>query len=412
MFEVDGLDEHGRHKRSLFTRAAFKAGALPLRINAALTWGDEPADQRNRPTAVVTARSADSIAVGLCATDQDRPPGEDPGVLVATPKRLALLEVAENPDADSGWLDQIKKYTGPVYRLANDFASTMHSTVNYKGRDFDHGGQTRTPAVAEKASIPIEQIAGYDVVRREFRWLGHEKHDREGTYLRITFTDHSHLDLHLAGNPDADRALQMTRDGSGSPCPGPPGFGHPLVTEHSWLAPGEHFQRIFPYRPGLFGATIAGRTVLPHQPLTPVPSCAPRDEDFGHPSDLVVAGRYRGDEWVHDHSLRGWLDATTSDQCAVAVTDNITATNGYGWLVVTNRRIAVVIAPDYTTPGPVPKPLRERGIRHPEPNLDTLWEAPVGVLRGIRDERHGRTLTGSPFAQLDFSDGSSLLIRQ
>ncbi|GAA4886002.1 hypothetical protein [Saccharopolyspora cebuensis] len=414
LFEVRGLSEHGTHQRSLFTRAAFQAAALPVRISAAFSWAEQ-ADFRMRPSAVITARSADSLAMRLCPEHGDRSPGHDPGVLIATRDGIALLE-AENP-AKRDVLDQIgdavAKYTGPLYRLGEDFAGTMNSTANFRGRTVDHGGTTQTFEVVEKTRVGHDQIAGYDVVRRKFRRLGYEEENRAGTYLRITFVDDSCLDLHLADNPDSERVLRMVRDGSGSPSAGPSSLRQPPFAAQGWLRPGETCQRVFPHYEGVFASTIAGRTALPHTPAPSVPALPhPRKESFGHPSDVVVGGDHLGDEWVHDLGLRGWISAAQPDQTAVAVADMITAGNGYAWLVLTDQRIAVAIAPEYTRPETQPEPPMKEKLRIPEANLTTWWEAPIGVLRGIRDERHGRTLTGSPFARLEFADGSSLLIRQ
>ncbi|QIZ34470.1 hypothetical protein [Saccharopolyspora sp. ASAGF58] len=221
LFEVDGLDEHGKRRRNILTRAAFQVGSLPFRINSLMTWGDEPADQRNLPTAVVAARGADATAVRMTGTQGEASPGELPGVLVATPGRLALLELTEIPEGSKDWFDKglekIKKATGPAYQLADDFAGTMGSTINNKGRYFDHDGQTRTPQVVERANVGTEQISGYGVVPREFRGHDYDKDNRSSSYLRINFADGSRLELRIPAGTDPNRVLGLVRgNGVGS----------------------------------------------------------------------------------------------------------------------------------------------------------------------------------------------------
>ncbi|MDA3643212.1 hypothetical protein LZ318_20605 [Saccharopolyspora indica] len=216
LFEVAGLDEHGKRKRGLASRALFQAGALSMRVSAVFNSVDEQADNRNSPSAIVSARDADALAVRMSGTSGERSPGEKPGILVATPTRLALLEVAELPEGSRDWLDKgmdkIMQATGPVGRFADDFAGAMSSTINNKGRFFDHGEQVQTPEVVEKACIDLNQVLGYDVGERAFRRPGYEKDDRSGTYLQITFADQSRLELQMPSKANPNRVLALVRN--------------------------------------------------------------------------------------------------------------------------------------------------------------------------------------------------------
>ncbi|GAA0516160.1 hypothetical protein GCM10011581_46000 [Saccharopolyspora subtropica] len=218
LFEVRGLTEHGKKRRNILTRAAFQAGALPIRINAWLFDSAEQADQRSRPTAVVSARQVDSLAVRMTATSGEAVPGELPGILVATPARLALLELAKLPeqprDAVDKVLDKVDAFVkgNPVGRLLEDFTATMGSVDNFKGRIIPKEG---VPEVVERACVRTDQISGYEVVRREFRWLGYDRDNRDGQYLRITFTDGSRLDLHIPSGAEPDLVLGLVRGNGG-----------------------------------------------------------------------------------------------------------------------------------------------------------------------------------------------------
>ncbi|GAA0516168.1 hypothetical protein GCM10011581_46010 [Saccharopolyspora subtropica] len=166
-----------------------------------------------------------------------------------------------------------------------------------------------------------------------------------------------------------------------------------------WLRPGESLHRIFERRPGFLASTVAGHSRVPHAPVNPVPTCTqPVSEDYPEPSELVARGEHLGDEWVHDRGIRGWATAAEGRQLAVQVADVLTAGNGYAWLVATTQRLAVVIPARFVEQPPAP--------------LVTWWEQPPSAVRGVRDVVLGRTFLGAPFAQLDFADGSTLLLRR
>lgn len=211
LFEVRGLTEHGKKQRNLLTRAAFQVGAMPARLSAWSSFNaEENADQRAVPSAIVTARVVDSLAVRLTGTDGTGITGRDPGIVVATPGRLAVLEVAENP-AGAGAFDAVRTYAGAVYSLAEDFAGTLGSTHNTRGRYFDHQGRTRIPEVVERGCVATDRISGFDVVDRTFRGLGYDAENRRGKYLRIGFDDGSALELDVPGGADPDRVLRLVR---------------------------------------------------------------------------------------------------------------------------------------------------------------------------------------------------------
>lgn len=219
LFEVKGLTEHGKKQRNILTRAAFQAGALPVRVNAWLFDGTEQADDRSLPTAAVSARQAGSVAVRLTGTSGEAVPGAMPGILVATPNRLALLELAELPeqprDTVDKVLDKVDTFVkgNPVGRFFEDFSATMGSADNFKGR-IHHGGEILE--VVERASVGTDQIGGYDITRRDFRRPGYDE-DRRGSYLRIEFTDGSRLDLRIPDKTDPKRVLGLVHNnGSGS----------------------------------------------------------------------------------------------------------------------------------------------------------------------------------------------------
>lgn len=171
------------------------------------------------------------------------------------------------------------------------------------------------------------------------------------------------------------------------------------MAAQGWLRQGESLHRIFERRPGFLASTVAGEPTVPHVPVNPVPKCNQAvSEDYRQPSEIVARGEHLGDEWVHDHGVRGWATAASGQQLAVHVADMLTAGNGYAWLVATTQRIAVVIP--------------ARFVDQPAPPLATWWEQPPHAVRGIRDVLLGRTFTGAPFVSIDFGDGSNLLLRQ
>ncbi|MGP4020020.1 hypothetical protein [Saccharopolyspora sp. 5N708] len=118
------------------------------------------------------------------------------------------------------------------------------------------------------------------------------------------------------------------------------------LVEEGWLQQGEKLQKYGGgdrERPHL-GATIGGRHEAPYRPSRRATHNL--DVDFGearYPTTVVQQGRFHGDEWVHDPTIRGWIHADSPGRLAVECADQLVAAGPAGWFLVTDRRVAVVV---------------------------------------------------------------------
>ncbi len=112
------------------------------------------------------------------------------------------------------------------------------------------------------------------------------------------------------------------------------------------------------------------------------------------------------------------LDAQRPDQAAVRWADLFTAGRDECRLLLTNRRLALVVEGELTRPAaPVSGGLLGR-VRSPGqsqsqpdvPPLVTWWEAPVGTARFLAVPL-GRQVQPEWFVRVEFSDGSAFEFR-
>ncbi|GAA4848278.1 hypothetical protein [Saccharopolyspora rosea] len=194
----------------------------------------------------------------------------------------------------------------------------------------------------------------------------------------------------------------------------------------SWQHDGERLLAVYggEAEHGCFASTIAGRRSVPHG--------APRPGD-PVPVRSVVEGRYRGDEWVHDPALRGWVHADSPDQLAVQCANALASAGPDGWLVMTDRRTAVVTGNGCTPDAGTEEEPAERSaggflgrarsmvaavqsdlsdrFRSRDTALVTLWECPIA--RTARTERRpgGRNVRANLVSSERFPDGSVLELK-
>ncbi|MER7081938.1 hypothetical protein SAMN02982929_03391 [Saccharopolyspora kobensis] len=205
------------------------------------------------------------------------------------------------------------------------------------------------------------------------------------------------------------------------------------LIEDGWLQEGEKLQR---YGGGdrervHFGSTIGGRHQAPYQPTRPPAHSF--DVDLGdvlYPSAPVQQGRFHGDEWVHDPTIRGWVQADSPERAAVECADLLVAGGPEAWFISTDRRIAVVV--DASVVGKAePQEDEEQGESSKGfgrflgkarsavsavtelsesliggVELVTLWECPPERFTAMAEDLKGRSTAGSGFSINRFADGS------
>ncbi|WP_018685263.1 hypothetical protein [Actinokineospora enzanensis] len=168
------------------------------------------------------------------------------------------------------------------------------------------------------------------------------------------------------------------------------------------------------------GSRIAGRVQVPHPAAPEVPVIA-ISEDALLPAEFTRTGPVPGLEWLEDESIGWWAEAAAPDHCAARLADYLAAGRGEAKLVVTDRRIAVILPEPVLTAATAPpkekKGLLGRLFTLPEQIPDDcrwviLWETDSGRLTSHHTAMAGRSFPFARLARLTFADGSILLGRR
>ncbi|WP_143121674.1 hypothetical protein [Saccharopolyspora antimicrobica] len=213
------------------------------------------------------------------------------------------------------------------------------------------------------------------------------------------------------------------------------------LVEDGWLQPGERLQE---YGGGSaerihLGAVIGGVHEAPHTPKNQVRSDLEVDlGDVLLPTVVVREGRFHGDEWVHDPTIRGWAAADSPGREAIRCADQLAAAGPEGWFIGTDRRIAVVVdSAVLRSSGSGDDSQESVGAENAEESkgfgrflgkarsaisavselsgalrgsegLITLWECPSGRFSKEPKNIKGRWSTGTGFSINRFDDGSTV----
>ncbi|GAA0515365.1 hypothetical protein GCM10011581_49190 [Saccharopolyspora subtropica] len=196
------------------------------------------------------------------------------------------------------------------------------------------------------------------------------------------------------------------------------------IAARSWCRPGERLlMRIGP-RWGHIAFDIGGRRGAPHEHGGRIAVESTTEPAWPLPTEVVSSGRYHGDEWVGDPSIWAYAQAPVPAHVAVGCADGLAAGRTDAWLVLSNQRLAVVIAAS-AAKRPEAEPqsggwlARARAlardaqamVQSGEESLLTLWEARSGVIHHFGALPLGREVEPVWFGQIAFHDGSALLIR-
>ncbi|HEY8479616.1 MAG TPA: hypothetical protein VIL71_07270 [Spirillospora sp.] len=206
------------------------------------------------------------------------------------------------------------------------------------------------------------------------------------------------------------------------------------IAARSWCRPGERLlMRIGP-RWGHVAFDIGGRRGAPHDHGGRIAVESVTEPEWPLPTEVVAGGRCHGDEWVDDPTIWGHVQAAAPGHVAVGCADGLAAGRADAWLVLSNQRLAVVMAASAAErpepapqPSPSSKPARSAGgwlarvkdvakdaqarMQSGGESLLTLWEAPGTVIHHFGALPLGRATVPDWFGQIAFHDGSSLVIR-
>jgi hypothetical protein len=182
------------------------------------------------------------------------------------------------------------------------------------------------------------------------------------------------------------------------------------IAQQRWVAPGE--QVVWAVgREGHVGSAVG----TPHRVVGEVPSVDLPEPDWPLPTAAVGSNRCHNDEWAHDPAVWGWAHARQPGQVAVRWADLFTAGRDECWLLLTNRRLALVVEGEVAVPaepasGGLLGRVRSIGQSRDVPPLVTWWEAPVTSAR-FTPVPLGRHVRPEWFVRVAFGDGSAFDFR-
>ncbi|MGW4114071.1 hypothetical protein ACWEFJ_24645 [Actinosynnema sp. NPDC004786] len=185
------------------------------------------------------------------------------------------------------------------------------------------------------------------------------------------------------------------------------------VAQRRWVGPGE--QVVWVVDPeGHVGSTVGPTRAAPHRSATAALEVP--EPEWPLPTRAVAEGRFHHDEWVHDPAVWAWAHARGPEQAAARWADLFTAGRDECRLLLTNRRLALVVDGEATRPAaPASGGLlgRVRGLGQSSPDvppLVTWWESPVAAAR-LQAVPLGRLARPEWFVRIAFPDGSTFEFR-
>lgn len=205
----------------------------------------------------------------------------------------------------------------------------------------------------------------------------------------------------------------------------------PLVRAH-WALPDERLIGLMGWA-GYLGTTVGSAHRAPHVPLGPVARTSLGEPDWPLPTRAVAEGRFCADEWAHDPAIWAWAHAAGPDAIALGCADHLAAGPGETWVVLSSRRLAVLVETRFVTERPVvdlgppaargllgrARTLRQQVVDRFDagdptggPSVTCWWERPLDAVREFRAVPAGR-VPGQPewFFRVAFTDGSALDVR-
>jgi hypothetical protein len=187
------------------------------------------------------------------------------------------------------------------------------------------------------------------------------------------------------------------------------------IAQRHWC--NEHEQLVWAVTAqGYVGSTVGVVRAAPHAPVNEVPDVEVPEPGWPLPTDAVTSGLTRGDEWVHDPAMWAWAYAQDPARTAVTWADLFTVGRDECLLLLTGRRVALVVDSAVVEPGSAPTGgllgrVRAFGQDREEPSLVTWWEAPVAEVRRFVAVPLGRMVVPEWFVRVEFTDGSAFDFR-
>ena len=187
------------------------------------------------------------------------------------------------------------------------------------------------------------------------------------------------------------------------------------IAQRCWCDEQEQVVRVVEAQ-GHVGSTIGVVRAAPHVPINEVPDVEVPEPGWPLPTDAVTSGLARADEWVHDPAMWAWAYARHPARTAVTWADLFTVGRDACGLLLTSRRVALVVASGVVEPEPAPSGgvlgrVKAFGRDREEPSLVTWWEAPVAEVLRFVAVPLGRMVVPEWFVRVEFADGSAFDFR-
>lgn len=379
VFDIPGLNPDGTRKQGVLARGV--AAALG-------TDSDDDHDHDHEvgppPDLIVWGPAKDCLAHRYM---RHVPPVSDVSRLwTLTPQRLALhTEVAPNPpgpEPTQGLLARVAKFGRDLAEIVAEhrFGANVEDEP------------VALPSLEPIAEIPRSQIAGFEVAHRGATPV-----------LRLRLVDRSGLDF-LVGMTDRDEFEYAAGLANGEPSlrPGVRAEWVAKIAEKSrklaerLVRPGEHLLLAGTSNHGYVGVQLGRELRVPHAPLGIMPALNLANLRWPRPAATSQAPN----GWLDDPTIAFWAQADRPGRDAVVLADMLAHTRGVARLVLTRARLALIAATKLLATPPDPA--------HP---TTAILELPPTRIRGVVAEFAGRSLPPKPLLRLDFTDGSTLRLR-
>lgn len=383
-YDIPGLNPDGTPKQSAFAR---KVGDF---VSATLGGGDD--QDSPPPDLIVWGSGLDCLAHRFMR--------HVPSVSAAlrrlwtfTPQRLALhTETASaEPEHGGGFLAKAARVGSGLAKMGREIAAKVSDNRVKFGANVEDE-PVALPTLEPVAEIPRSRIAGFEVAYRG-----------PAPVLRLRLVDGSGVDF-LVGMTDRDECEYAVGMANGEP-PLRPGVRAEWVAKladrsrkvaQRLARPGEQVLVAGTTNYGYAGVQLGRELRVPHTPLGRVPDLNLTKLRWPRPA----ATSQNPNGWLDDPTIAFWAQADRQDRDAVVVADMLAHTRGVARLILTRGRLALIAATKLLAAPP-----------DPTPPLTTVLEFPSSRVRGVVAEFAGRSLPPKPLLRIDFTDGSTLRMR-
>lgn len=381
VFDIPGLNPDGTRRQGVLARGAGKLGE----VVAAALGTDDDSDPPPPPDLIVWGPARDCLAHRYMR--HVGPVSPVSRLWTLTPQRLALHTEVTHPEPTPGLLARVGNN---LAKLGRELAEKVSDRLVFGQNVEDE--PVALPALEPIAEFPRSQIAGFEVAHRG-----------STPVLRLRLVDRSGLDF-LVGMTDRDECEYAAGLANGEPSlrPGVRAEWVAKLAEKSrtlaerLVHPGEHVLLAATTNVGYVGMQLGRELRVPHAPLGAMPALNLATPRWPRPAPTSQAPN----GWLDDPTIAFWAQADRPGRDAVALADMLAHTRGVARLVLTRARLALIATTKLLATPP-----------DPTPPLTTVLELPPTRIRGVVAEFAGRSLPPKPLLRLDFTDGSTLRLR-